>query len=427
MSEDAAVAAVEAPTAVPAAEPAVEAPTTPEPAAPEAPRETGSLKSQARRAARQRAKQVAAQVAEGARERALQPREPAGIPEGGQFAAQPGEEEQATSEPEVVAEAPTEPETVAAQAPTVDATDDATSAAEVPDANVVKIPLPENHPFRARGITEWDAPAARESEVRGMLNAVAERAQLREQTRQLEEQVAALQARTQVYADGLPAARTPELEFLLNEVGEKYSPETKALLEQSLDALNQQAVSKSVAEATEARYWDNVGRTFVQQVESVVDQHLPVWAQSGELAGQLRPMLDRYGASIEQENAHRRSRGQPPKLPNVQEFMRTVVAPVYANDPKVRQAQAAQQQSKIEAAAAQARADARKEFEAKEREKLTAAAQRHASLPPGTGTHSSTGNVMPDAAQEARETALRSHGNRKTMLKRAIRDRFGGR
>lgn len=414
MSEETTVAAPEAPTVV-------ETPTpTPEPVAPAPPDQAKSAprtKSDFRRAAAERAKRLAQ-----ARE---QPREPAGKPEGGQFTSEQAKEAEPATEV-VTDEVPTEPVQAAetAKVPALPGpTDEQADAHVAPAPSLVKIPLRDDDPLRSRGMTEIEVPAQFEREYRNLLN----RANRSIEADRLAEQNRILEAKLEALSGDMPAQlNDPTLQHLLTDIEQSYSPKEAELIKRALHALNNEALHKVEAEAAHEARLHQAGREFVYDVQRDQDARFPVWAQTGELRYRVSDLLLEYGNNVERRNQDRQAQGLPPILPTAQEFW-PWAGRAYVADPRVKQAFEAKQKAEREREAERIRAEERKRIAEEEKQKLQEAAGRHAAVPPGTGSHKTTGNAIAAEADEARRDALRSQGSRKRAVAKAIRDRYAER
>ncbi len=419
MSEEAAV--VEAP----AVTPEVEAPATteapPTPAAVEHPEsENVSPKTKQRRIMQQR---VAA--AEESRVRAMeQPREEAGKPEGGEFKAEAPETEPAAEA--ATDKVPAEPEAAAAELPApVSVSEEKDVAEESPTPKTVMIPLSENHPFRSRGITEWATSPELETETRGMLNAVERQSGAQATADDLREQNMMLEARLKAQQGEMPYNKTPEDEFLLKEISEKYSPEKAAQVEAAFESLNTQHMHQAEQQATQMVAERRIASAFIANVKTEAAQRLPVWETSGEIVGHVGRLLDEYGEHVDSRNEVLGKEGRQIMPPTAQEFFQWI-APVYANDPRVQQGFKDEQARNQKASEERIRAEERATFAKAETEKLAEAATRHSTRPPSTSSHSSSGTVAGADADEAQRKA-RTGSNRRTAIRKDIGQRYAGR
>lgn len=432
---DSAVAATEAapteqpPSAEPSEDPAqpsgaTEAPSTAE----DGPRVSPRTKQ--RRKTLERAASIS-EKAEAARKRAMeQPREEPGTTTdegasaGGRFKADT-EDAEGSAKSEAIAEPEPEPEAAAGDEPPAEASaqeDSETGAPEPPSGtDTVRIPLPEDHPYRARGITEWEAPKERETEVRGMLNAVAERHQLRQQLEREREQAAVLQARLKASESDLPYKPTPRLEHLLSDIEQNYSPEEAELIKRGLDSLNERTLTSAEMQARQQVIERRQGEEFYTGVHSEAAQRFPEWASRGVLTRYMDSAIRQWGRIVDAENAKRAQQGHRPMGLDQAEFFRWA-SQKYVADPGVVSTMQARQQSEREAEREKIRAEERSSLEAAERKKLAEAAERHNTLPPATSGVASSGKVSDQVeAAEARDPKTRSE------RRRAIRERYAGR
>lgn len=422
MSEEAAV--VEAPAVTPEAE----APATPEapptPAAVEHP-EPGNESAKTRQ---RRIMQDRVRAADASRARALeQPREDAGTPEGGEFKTEAEAPETEPTAEAATDEVPAEPEATAAELPApVAVSDEKDVAADpAPTPETVMIPLSENHPFRSRGITEWATSPELETETRGMLNAVERQSGAQATADDLREQNMMLEARLKAQQGEMPYQKSPEDEFLLQEIREKYSPEKAAQVEAAFESLNTQHMHQAEQQATQMVAERRIASAFIANVKTEAAQRLPVWETSGEIVGHVGRLLDQYGEHVDSRNEVLGKEGRQIMPPTAQEFFQWI-APVYANDPRVQQGFKDEQTRNQKASEERIRAEERATFAKAETAKLAEAATRHGTRPPSTSSHSSSGTVAGVEADEARRTA-HTGSNRRTATRKNIAARYAGR
>lgn len=412
MSDEHATAAPEAPVASDA-QPAADTPPAQSPERP-TPMKRG--------AARRAAAQLASDLATKARERsdaqqraAAQPRVDAGTPEGGRFTKdQPALEPPAESEV-AATKAPTEPLTAAADAPAVDSSDEPDAAAsDAPAGEFVTIPLADDHPWRARGKTEVRVPADLEREMRQAVNTPM-RAQ--EVTR-LQEQNALLEARLAALNGEMPAPfqTDPKLQHLLNDIGETYDADTRALIEAGLKAMQQRHVDSQVQQAM-------TSHGFIAAVRAKAAERLPVWAEAGE-THRLDQLMYEYVKRVDARNAQLAQSGRRLMAPNEGEFY-DWIAGVYAQDPRVAQRRRAEADAQAAAERERIRAEERKALEAAEAEKLREAADRHAQRPPSpTSRVSETTTPRRDTPEVPED--VRRQPNRRALLRRQLQNELAG-
>lgn len=430
---EAAPAATEAPAAEPGGQPSApetQPEATPQQQQPDKPGQRQSPRSARRRAMAERQAQTAA-AAEAARQRAMeQPREEAGAtteegtPAGGRFKTEQTEQQAeapAGTEEAAAEAAPSEPEGAAAEAPAPASSAEAAAEGESSaQPETVIIPLEEDHPYRSRGFTEWEAPADREQEVRGMLNAVKERAQLRQQLDDQRAQQRILEARLEAQRTGLPYQATPEQEAMLADIERAYGKEHAELLRQGLGALNEQTLWGAEEQARVSIREERVSNQFVETVKGQWDRRFPVWAEQGVSLRYLGSALTRFGHELDQQNAVRMQQGLAPLDPDVTTFFNWA-ASKYAADPTVQARMRTQREQQRESDREQIRAEEQQRLAEEERKRLEAAGNRHASLPPatsGVSTGASTRQTM-----EAGEQRPLSRRERRAALK----ERYGGR
>ena len=370
-------------------------------------------------------------TAEASRVRAMeQPREDAGRPEGGQFKTEEEGGEAPETEPATEAateDVPAEPEATAAEelpAP-VAVSDDEGAAEPTPAPGTVKIPLSVHHPLRARGFTEWEASPELESETRGMLNAMERQANAQAKADEVSEQNLILEARLKAQQGEMPYNKTPEDEFLLGEIREKYSPEKAAQYEAALESLNTQHMHQAEQQAAQMVAERRIASVFIGNVQAEAAKRLPVWEANGEMVANVGKLLNQYGEHVDSRNETLGQQGRAIMPPNAQEFFQWI-APVYANDPRVQQGFKDEAARERKAAEERIRAEERTKFAKAEKEKLTEAVERHGQRPPSTSSHSSSGNTAAVDADEARQEA-RSGPNRRTAIRRSIAQRYGNR
>ena len=154
-------------------------------------------------------------------------------------------------------------------------------------------------------------------------------------------------------------------------------------------------------------------------------QRLPVWEASGDIVGNVGRLLDQYGEHVDSRNEVLGKEGRQIMPPTAQEFFQWI-APVYANDPRVQQGFKDQQERDRKASEERIRAEERTKFAEAEKEKLTESAERHATRPPSTSSHSSSGNTAGVDADEAQRKA-RTGSNRRTAIRKDIGKRYADR
>lgn len=414
------------PAAAPAAPAAPQAPAAAPPPpestkpAPPPPQDHRSLKARARSSALERARAV-----EQRDRAAVQPREPAGErgpegqPKGGQFTKEGGAEPPAAGQEPP---APTPATAAAEPAPGAAPQTEAAPATPAHAAKTVKIPIADGHPFRARGITEWEVPVEQEREQRAMLNSVAERAQLREELRQQRAQQAVLEARLKVQQGELPYRPSAEADFLLKEIGEKYSPEMAALVRQGLESLNTQALRDAEAGALRMEQERAVSEQFVGEVAQEASRRFPVWAETGQLDGQMTHLLGQYGVHVDRRNADRQRSGLAPIKPSAAEFF-PWAAQAYLATPAVQQSMKLAVERERRSHEEQIRAEERERIKAEEQRRLEAAATRHGARPPSLPAVGSAGAAVDPDAGDTRKLA--QSPSRKKLIRQAIGERFG--
>lgn len=421
-----------------------------QPAAPEAPAtDTGegkdssepgprtSPRTRQRRQALERASSLA-DKAEAARRRAMeQPRENAGAttdegePAGGRFKkgeaeAEPRPEPETAAEPEAEGEAQADtqadgdepPEPASEAAPDAEPEPE---AAPAESGKTVRIPLPDDHPFRARGVTEWDAPAERENETRAMLNAVAERHQLRKDLEAEREQAQVLQARLKAAQSDLPYQPSPRMEHLLADIENNYSAEEAELIKRGLDSLNERTLTDAEMAARRHVAEQRQGAEFYETVHSQAAKRFPVWANRGVLKGYMDSAIRQWGARVDRENAARAEQGLRPLGLDSREFFRWA-STKYVEDPAVLADMQSREAKRAETEREKIRREERERLEAEEKKKLAEAAERQKTLPPAAPGAASAGTVRSQV-----ESAGSDEPKTRTERRRAIRERYAGR
>lgn len=426
MSEETTVAAPEAPIVTDAPAPETAPAVTPESTEPVAPTKP-MTRQEARRASAEAGKALAEKraAAEASRDKALeQPRVEAGTPEGGEFKKVEGEP---AGEPAVEtpadAQAPAKP--VAAAAGASAATPDESAVAETPAPELVTIPLPEGHPWRDRGETEVRTTPDQERQMRAAINA-ADRIRGMDT---LEQTNALLEARLRALeSDDLPAQyqTDPKLVHLLNEIAEKYDPETRALIESGLDALQQQHVNQYEQGAMADVQRRGIASNFITQTLEAAASMVPVWVESGETQYRLAPLMQEYGNLVDGRNQLLVQQGKRETPPTTQEFYRWI-AQSYMSDPRARAKMDAQAQVRREAETERIRAEEREALETAEAAKLQETADRHATRPPSPAARTPT-----QATPASKETPpvpvdIARQPNRRKAIRDSIRQDYANR
>jgi hypothetical protein len=358
-----------------------------------------------------------------------QPREPAGQPEGGQFAGEEGasvpETEPAPQAAAGEKPAPAEPEaTAAGEKPAPEAVSDKVGVAvePTPTPGVVKIPLSDNHPLRSRGFTEWETAPELETETRGMLSAVERQADSQARANEIAERNMVLEARLRAQQGEMPYRPTPEWDHIIDDLTKTYSPEVGAAVRQGLEDSNTQHLAQTDQQAATMVAEGRIAQMFVGNVKSEAASRLPVWAKHGELVPNVSKLIDQYSQHVDARNVTLSQEGQSMVAPNSQEFFQWL-APLYANDPRVQQSFKDEQNRVREEDAQRIRAEERSKLAQSEKERLTAAAVRHGQRPPSTSSHSSSGNTAaPNDSQ-----AVVTGPNRRTAIRRSIAQRYSSR
>lgn len=390
-----------------------------------------SPRTQQRRQAHDRAARLehARAQAEAARERALsQPREEAGKatqegePAGGRFKKEGGEEAAAAPAPEAQPRAESQAD-AGAKPPATEASATPDGAAPgkepVPDG-MVRIPLPEDHPWRQRGHTYWDAPKHLENETRAAVNAVAERHQLRQQLERQAEERAILEARIKARESDLPFKPDPRMEHLLKDIERNYSAEEAELIRRGLDSLNETTLTRAELRARQEIVEQRQGREFYESVHAEAARRFPVWAEQGVVKRYMDSAVRQWGRIVDANNAQRAHQGLEPIGLNTEDFFRWA-ATKYASEPAVLAAMRAKQEQERETERERIRREERERIQAEERQKLEEAAGRHRTLPPSTPGAVSAGRVADTV------TAAEDQPKTRTERRRAIAERYAGR
>ena len=301
---------------------------------------------------------------------------------------------------------------------------------KAPEPQSVTIPLDPSHPLYAQGIKELtDVPAHLERAMRTMANAsvrAKEVDQARAAQQAAETELAMTRARMDMLQSGtVPTIETsPEIQTLLADVEQAY-PEQVDTVKRAFEALQQQTLQVKEAEVMADVQRNQVGRTFLYEVQDAAAKQYPVWNTSGELSERMRIAVAQYGDYVDARNANLDAVGQAQQMPSSQEFF-SWVDTNYVKDKRV-QNQLSDFKVKSEAKIGQARAQEavateRKKLAAEEKQRLTSAAERHGAKPPSPPAMRSQGQVAPPppAAEEAR----RNHGTRQRDVRSSIRQRL---
>lgn len=293
-----------------------------------------------------------------------------------------------------------------------------TEAATASD-ELVTIPLPEGHPLRDRGLTEFPVPVPKEHEdsIRGILNGAVRKAELQQAHQayqQLNERLLETEAQLKYWRDNPGSRLTPEEQHKVNDIRETYGDEDADRYEAALrEKRNSEVEELTGAELAEARqkHLVQMGQMFRQEALRDVPNKYPGWAsESIALAmgqgpatpepGSLADAFAQYGAYVQARTMQDQS-----YMPNARDWY-AVADRVFASSPAGQQAQRQ----------AQAEADA-KEAERKKLEAATEAARRNplggvTPVPSTTATPSVTRARPQNAAEAVQWARERARGVR---------------
>lgn len=393
--------------------------------------ERGKGRSGALRNARKRAERAAATraKAEAARERALgQPRKEAGTSEGGQFAAETAavtpegaEQESAASTEAGTEQAPAATEASSPEAVTTTPEVDGSGTDQAPDG-WVDIPLPENHPLRARGRTHIRALKDQEADVRNGINAAVRLRETEAERDRLVREHALLEARAQAQSGHLPNPETdPSVQQLLQQIREApgFGDEMAERVLNGLRADAELAVLKAEQQADSEIALQRTTASIAGEIEAKAGDLFKVWSEAGEVQRFLhgpRGLLAQYFEAVDARNA-RDGVNTKPSMPEFFEWAK----PVYASDPRVRaQIERFQRDEKLRSEEA-IRAKVRRELEEEQQKKAAEAAARHAKLPPTSRSMPASSTPATEATEE-REAPR--PGTYRQAAKQRIRERF---
>ena len=274
----------------------------------------------------------------------------------------------------------------------------------------MRIPLPEGHPLRARGMEQVDVPEGHEREYRAILNQWTTRSQVSE----LEDEVVRLRAQLEARQKSPPPnpLDDPTYQRLLDDIDRKYKPEMAQEIKDALRAKWEQGAQPDTAAIEATVAINRQAREFQTEVQSRAAAQYPMWAEQGELGPRMQQHIVAYGDWLDSENQRRFEAKQPPLRPDPGQFFEWVNQ-TYLKDPRVqaqvRQARTRQQQEALEKARQEERERLRKEEEAK----LAEQRQRHRGRPPGVPVAGPRGARAQDAAPEVDLKALGPAGIRK--------------
>ena len=272
-----------------------------------------------------------------------------------------------------------------------------------PTTGTVTIPVPENHPLREQGVTQFDdVPAHLERHMREMLNAAARRKEVEQALaarEAAEREKLLVEAKLAVLSSKGTPQVDPETQEMLRQVKEAF-PDKAAELEAALEARKREQLSEMEREAATAAERQYAAHNFLRQVGQLSPQKYPVWQQSGELQHRMQSAVAQYGDYVDARNQNLRASGMPEQGPSAEEFFGWVDTN-YVRDQRVQTNLRSFHEQRIAKEKTAAAAAERKRIEAEQQAKLQQAAERHAANPPTLPMQQSVKGTVPSAAPEA--------------------------
>lgn len=285
----------------------------------------------------------------------------------GQFAGPPS----AASAPEAAtadaAPAPSAipPATVVATAPP-----DTQAATETAETSPVsgRIPIPEDHPLRARGREYLDQLTP--DELKGLLNNPIRRAQVEEaiaRAHEWKEHAERLEAEREV----LRTPTDPDVLRIAEEIGEMHGEEAKAFFLAGREIKQGQQVDEKLAERRRAEAEaenEAVANRFIDDATHLHRSRYPQWSNT-----EFAQVLGAYGALVQERGQTSLSMDELRQMADIQ----------YLQRPDVREDLKARRQAEANRMREEIAKTERERLAAEEREKLEAAAERRRGYPLG--------------------------------------------
>lgn len=248
-------------------------------------------------------------------------------------------------------------------------------AVDGPPEGFVRLPVPENHPLRARGVQFMDFPKAQEEYGRYAINQGVRASQLEEATRTtrtLESQVAEKAAEAAFWREHGQSLFGPDFQQTYNDLKATYGEAQAEVFKKGRMA---EAAEKIAAVTNEARQKTAQG-VVVREAERFRDlaiqdarKTFPHWSDQ-----EARAVLARYGAYMA-------SRGEA-NLTAV--GWRTFAAPLYAQHPTVKVELTTRFAAEKASERERLRAEVVSDMKAQEAERLKDAGARRAANPMGS-------------------------------------------
>lgn len=276
-----------------------------------------------------------------------------------------------------------------------------TTAPTGPAEGFVRVPLPDAHPLRHKGVKHIDFPKDQEQYGRWSVNQglrVREFENTRTQLEQSSQRIAELEAQVAFHRDG-KASLSPEQQGIYNDLKQAYGPERAEAYKRG-ELIQAEAQMRQQAEQARTRV---VATRFADGAIRVAKQQFPGWTE-----GEIRDALAAYGSFVDVKSLGKNGLD----LKKWVEFAR----PMAYQSPAFRaSAQAgiqARQRQKQDAAriAQEATARAEQDAKAREAERLRQAATSRAQNPLG-GLHAQTGRSTSEGG-----SLLEKHGSIQNML-----------